>query len=296
MMLIAISLLSLSFAPILVKWSQTPAEVIGFWRLMVAFLVMQAFGRSSKTAEKLSRFHWLLALVSGAFFFCHLWTYFLAVQHTKVANCTILYSLNPIFTAILSVLFFREKFEKHWWLSLALAFTSIVLLFSDQAQFAFGNAGMFQTASLSNPDFAGNILALISAIFFSGYLSFGNLARKKLSNSQFTSAAYLTAAICFLVVVASKETPLTDYPPRTWIGISLLIIFPTLLGHAVFTHLLSRLNVNFLSCLKLTEPVMTSLWAVFLFNESVSRYLALALGLCVSSLLILLAPLGSRSK
>lgn len=288
-LLFLVSLTSLAASPLLVRWSHAPAEVIGFWRLLGAWIVMfflhqisppkadqqpNALAHGSFASK--GRFFSFLA---GVCFFLHLWTFFLAVQNTRIANSTILYSLNPLFTAIFSVFLLKETYQKRWSLSFVLAFIAILLIFGGQSQF------------LSDTDAGwGNILALLSALLFSAYILCGTLARRTLSNSLFTSFAYLSAAGCFSLVIALRGLPWITYPPKVWIVIGLMVLFPTLLGHALFTYLLKFFNVNFLSCGKLIEPVMSSLAATVLFSESLSLSTILAFVLSGSSLLLLLEP------
>ena len=96
--------------------------------------------------------------------------------------------------------------------------------------------------------------------------------------------------MCFFFTVLGTGHKFFSYPPITWISIGGLVLFPTLLGHALFTYLLRYFDVNWLSTGKLAEPLLASLTAFLFFHETWTPTIAMAFACTGVSLLILLEP------
>lgn len=274
-----IAIFSLSQSGNLVRLAHAPPEVIGFWRLLVSAMIMLPIawqkGDLKHFGNKIIKSKYIV--LTSILFFLHLWTYFYSVQNTKIANSMIIFATNPLFTAMGASFFFKEKFTKRIALAYLLAFIGIFQLIQNQLNL---------DPSLNK----GNFSALISALFFSGYILSSNQSRKFFSNSTFAFLKYALTAIFFGTLGLFLKDDFTNYPSTTWLAIAGTVLFPTLLGHALFTYLLKYLNVNWMSCGKLIEPVLSAAVAFFLFQESLSLATLLAFGFTAASVLILFLP------
>lgn len=211
------------------------------------------------------------------FFFFHLWSYFYSAQNTKIANCMILFATNPLFTAIGAFLFFREKLTKNLYFSYLLAFGALYLLLSNTIEF--------------NPEnLKGEIAGLVSAFFYSAYILSSKKTRQSLNNSVFATGIYLVCGLLFLGLALSKGTPLVGYSQQAWLGIIGTIFIPTFLGHAIFTYLMNHLNINWMSCGKLLEPMMSALMAFVIFQEEINTTTKISFALTIASVFILFYP------
>lgn len=276
-----VAIIALSQAGNLARFAAAPPEVLGFWRLLGASLVMLVFAATHQKQirfyKEFNRSNIQFAILSGFFFFVHLWTYKFAAQNTTIANGMILFATNPLFTAIITIIFMKEKFERRYLISYTLALISIYLLIQQNLQ-------------LNSKNSLGDLSAITSAFLYSLYIIFGKKARHAMSNPTYTFFIYGFAATCFLSLSLWKGTELTNYPIKTWLGIALLVTFPTLMGHAIFSYLLKNLNINWMSTGKLAEPVMATLAAYFLFSEELSPNTAISFTLTAIAIFILIAP------
>lgn len=326
-----VAIFSLSQAAPLVRLAQAPAEVIGFWRLMGASLIMLSFcwwkeGRlfphrevslesnltSSNLASTNSRLMnmWKLrwddyqgwTVLSGVLFFLHLWTYFLAAQNTKIASLMVIFASNPLFTAFLSKLFLKDRFLPRFGVAYFFGLLSLTLLFSDSfftyllttSSFA-DSTNTHSHLNVANSGF-GNIMALLSAIGYSGYIFTGKKSRAYIANSHYTWMIYLICGFCFGLVAIVKGSNFTSYTLGSWLAILGTILVPTLMGHASFSFLLGRLNINWMSCGKLVEPVFSSITAWLIFGEVLQLKNYLSFIFTFFSVLILIAPWKTPTK
>lgn len=282
LLLFGLGIFSLSQSATLVRLSGAHPFVVGFWRLLASSLIMAALQwrlsqkQQSTFWEPTSRRHLSATYSSGLFFFLHLWTFFVAAQNTSIANCMVIFATNPIFTAAGAWLGFKEKLQKrHLW-AFFFAFTGIGVLFFDRLNFD----------SLRSGDFA----ALLSAVFFSGYILTGKKSRSVMSTEQYTWVIYLITAILFLAAGLVQNVEWLNYPLKTWVAIAATVLFPTLLGHVLVSHLLQYFNINFLSCGKLVEPVLSAIVAYYVFGESLSSRTTWAFLLTLLGVGALLSP------
>lgn len=276
--LLFIAILSLSQAANLVRYAAAPVEVIGFWRLLMASLILAPLAFKHRHSVKAATGKVLsLTFLSGVFLFLHFGTFFFAAQNTKIANAMILFATNPLFTAAGAYFFFKEKISLRLAIAYVLAGFGIYFLVSHSITF--------------DPErFKGDISALISAAFFSGYILTGRAVRPHYENTLYTFIIYLTTGVLFGVACLFTGVAMTSYPTHSWIAIATLAIVTTLFGHALFTYLLSHMSVNFLSCAKLVEPVFSALVAYFVFQESLANQTLTAFIFTAAAILTLYWP------
>lgn len=280
-----IAIFSLSQAGNLARLAAAPPEMLGFWRLAGATLILLVFAATDRKQIRLyhefNLRNLFFTLLSGILFFLHLWSYKFAVQNTSIANSMLLFATNPLLTAAITIIFFGESLQKRLLVSYCLAMLSIYFL-------------LRQSLRLEGKLNIGDLAALATALLYSLYFIFGKKARHAMSNVCYTLVAYGIAAVCFLGLCLYRETQLFDYPPLTWLCIGLLIVFPTLLGHALFSYLLKTLNINWMSTGKLIEPVLATTVAYFLFAEELSKWLLLSFILTSAAIFILIWPFAKK--
>ncbi|OFZ31236.1 MAG: hypothetical protein A2622_01160 [Bdellovibrionales bacterium RIFCSPHIGHO2_01_FULL_40_29] len=279
-----LALFSLSTSPNWARLSQMPVDVLGFWRLLIAsvlIFVWVFFYRRQPFPRIEKKFFWVIA--SGIFFFGHLWTYKYASKTTSVANTMIFFATNPIWSTLGSIFFFNERFTRRLGLAYLLALSGITLLVSHQFD-------------LNSTGFLGDISAIASALLFSAYILTGKRARIYYSNSVYASFQYLIGAICFFLAVLISGHDFTNHSTISWTAVAGLVIFPTLLGHLSFSYLMSTMNLSLMSCGKLIEPVLASIIAYFVFGELLTPHAIMAFILTASALFVLFMPSLRFSK
>lgn len=272
-----LALLSLSSSPIWAKLNQMPVSLLGFYRLSIAtILVLGWLIVRKKMHFKIQKNH-IWAFASGFFFFLHLWTYKYAAKNTLISNTMIIFSSNPVWASMGAIFFFKEHFEKRLIISYLLALTSIYLLVSD-------NLNISLSSNL------GDWSAAISAVFYAAQMLTGKKARVYFENTEYAFLKYLTCAVLFGLCLVGSDFSFTDYGPISWYAIVGLVVFPTLLGHFSLTYLINHMNLSLMTCGKLIEPVLASVAAYFIFNESLSQNAHISFALTSISVLILFGP------
>lgn len=221
--------------------------------------------------------------LAGVLFFLHLWTFTWAVSHTSVAHLMLAFSTHPVWTGLGAWLLFREPLGRRELGGFGLAAAGVLVLFGGSV--SLGAAGL-----------AGDLCALLSALFFSGWVLAGRRLRRGLDTVSFLFAAYGTAALLFLATGAARGVAWTGWPASTWAALALLAFAVSLGGHGLFTYLLNKYDVLVLSCAKLAEPVLAALGASLLFGEPLSPRLGAAFVLIAAGVVVLMRGPAAKSK
>jgi drug/metabolite transporter (DMT)-like permease len=280
-----LAITSLSSSANLIRLAGAPAEMIGFWRLLASALILLPLALKTgdlKLHFKKPTFELAMVFLSGLFFFGHLWTYFYSAQNTRIANCMIIFALNPLFVSLASYFVFREKLSARIFLAYVFAAIGVYELVSHSLSFEQGFV-------------KGDLAALLSAVLFSAYLVTGKKARMSIANSAYTFLAYSLTAVLFGAATMASGVPFIGYTSLTWLAILLSVIFPTMLGHVMFSYLMKRMNLNFMSCGKLLEPALSSVMAYMIFREELTVSAMWAFFFTAIAVLILFLPMGNIS-
>lgn len=291
--LFLIAIIALSQAAPLVRWAGIAPEIIGTYRLLGASLILfawQTWFNFRQPSEKVllgvkQNFKW--TVLAGIFFFLHLYSYFFAAQNTHIAKAMILFSLNPLFTAAITVLFFKEKLHPRIIIAFTAGFIALYLLL---------NAHSTEVQATQHPlDFQGRISAIFSAFTYSLYILTSRKARLSQGNVDFSARLFAVTGILFLCVMLFKNqniaTNFLEISWSSWVAIFGTILIPTFLGHLVFIYLLKHLDVNWMSCGKMLEPALSALTAYLFFHEKVTATTAFAF-LCttIATIFLIFSP------
>lgn len=274
-----LALFSLSTSSSWAKLNHMPVNILGFWRLSIAcaFLSIIVFIVKKQKFPPLNK-KMLWPVLSGFLFFLHLFTYTYSAKNTSIANMMILFASNPVWASLGAILYFKEKISSRLVTAYILALSSIVILVFGKVEFKSDN-------------FYGDLSAVVSAFLYAAYMLTGKKARHYYNNSLFSVLLYGTCAgFFFLNGFFVTQNQFTGYDTISWIAVAGQILIPTFLGHFSFTYLVSSMNMSLMTCGKLLEPIMASVIAYYLFNETLSPLAWISFGLTAAAVIILFYP------
>lgn len=273
--LLVIAILCLSLPALLIRGARAPIEAIGFWRLILACAVLAPWVWTRRRTWNAATIR--SVVLAGTLFFLHLWTFTWAVSHTTVANLMLAFSTHPVWTGLGAWLLFNEPVGRRELAALILAGAGIAILFGG-------------TLSLGGAGLLGDLSALLSALFFSGWVLAGRRVRRGLDTVSFIFVAYGTAAVLFFILGTARGASWTGYTTSTWAALAVLAFVVSLGGHGLFMYLLNKYDVLVLSCAKLIEPVLAAAGAAWLYGEPLSAHLGAAFVLIAAGVVILMRP------
>lgn len=267
-LILGLGLLAVSTAALFIRFAQAqgvPSLAIAAVRLSLStgVLLPFAFSRHRDAIRALPGRAWLLVSVSGFFLAVHFATWITSLEYTTITNSAVFVSASPIFVALISGIILRERISWMTWLGLLVAIAgSVVIALGDSCAAPGG------CVSLAGGSLLGDGLALAGAAAVAVYLVIGRRLRQSLDLTPYITLTYGAAAITLLLICLVTATPLTGYPPLSYLWLLLLALVPQTIGHTSFNWALKHLPATFISVVTLGEPILSTLLALAILGEA----------------------------
>lgn len=266
MLVLGASVVIVSTSAILIRFALDEGVAslsVAMWRLALAAIIL-TFVVAAKPATRaeiaaLSLKHAALAVASGIFLAAHFASWIASLSYTSVASSTALVTTNPVWIALVSWLFFRERLHRSIVLGIAAAMLGSALIFLSDARASAASVG-------SNP-MLGNVLAVIGSLTVCGYLLIGRRLRQTFSLLTYIWLVYLSAALTLFACAVAAQVPLVGFTTLAWVCLAGLAIGPQLLGHTGINWSLKHAPATVVAVAILGEPIASALLAWWIFDE-----------------------------
>ncbi len=257
---IALGVLAVSLASILIKLAQAegmPSTLIAAARLTIASLVLAplTWGRYRNEIQSLKRNQFILAASSGLFLAIHFATWVKSFEYTSVLVGVVLVNTNPLWAAILEVIFLRARLGR--WVVIGLI---VGILGSIIVALPAGGNLQFEAN-------AGSILALVGAFAVAVYFVIGRNLRATLSLIPYIWLVYSCAAVFLIILVIITGTPIFGFSPKGYFLLLATGLIPQLLGHSSLNFALRYFPASYVGIAAQLEPVLSAIVAFLLFTE-----------------------------
>ena len=236
-----------SFAPILVRLSETGPTATAFWRFAIALpVVWLVTGVRGDGVTLPGRRIWsrdgALLLLGGVIFAASTGLWQAAAIETSIANATLLNNMHPIYVALAAWLLFGETVGRVFFLGLVLALVGTLILVP---------IGLSEIA----PANMGDLYGLLSGLTFGGWI----LSLRGLGRRFPTSVTHLThLAIAIVALLAASLTLGEPLWPSTAVGWLVLVVFAltaNIIGQSAFTYAAGQVPAALSSLSMLMIPV-----------------------------------------
>ncbi|MCE1252813.1 MAG: DMT family transporter [Anaerolineae bacterium] len=271
---IAIGILAVSSSSLIIRSAQkeVPSLVIAAARLSIAAIILGiiVLFKNKNEIKLLGLKQFFLLVLSGIFLAGHFATWITSLEYTSIASSVVLVCSTPLWVALLSPIFIKEKPGKTLWAGMGLTLIGAVVVgLSGSLQITASGPVFsgFKTVDQSRALF-GNFLALLGAWSETGYILIGRGLRRKISIMPYTFLVYGSAAVVLLIIVFATGLSITGYSPIAYFWLAALAIVPQLIGHTSFNWALGYLNAAFVSVALLGEPVGTTILSYIILKES----------------------------
>ena len=269
---IVIAIIAVSTGSIFVRFAQleAPSLVIAALRMGFAVVVIAPFAivRYRSELRKLTRRELLLAVLSGGFLAIHFAAWITSLEYTSIVSSVVLVSTGPLWVALFSPLFLKEKISRSVMIGMLLALLGgTVIALGDSCQISGGLVCPSMSGFLRGDALLGNFLALVGAWAVAGYLMIGRRLRSGMSLVPYIFLVYGVAAValCTAMLVAGQRP--TGFSGMTYVWILLLALVPQLIGHSTFNWILRYLPTTLVAITTLGEPVGSAVLAYFILQE-----------------------------
>ncbi len=272
-LVIVIGILAVSSASILIRLAQdgVSSVVIAAYRLSIATLVLAPFvwKRYRQTLTAFSRHQILYLLASGLFLAVHFLTWITSLEYTSIASSVVLVTTTPIWVAILSPFFLKEKNSVGVWIGIGITIAGSIFVSLQEVCVIQDRHWMcsFLNESLNAKAMFGNFLAICGAWAAAGYLMIGRKVRTAIPVTAYVFCVYAVAAMLLIGMSLVLRQPLFGFSTQSYGWLLLLGLVPQLIGHSSFNYALGYLPAAFVSVALVGEPLGTIVLAYFLLQE-----------------------------
>jgi drug/metabolite transporter (DMT)-like permease len=262
----------LGWSAIFTRFSEVGPIATGFYRMVLALPVFLAWaaiddrraaGDPPKGMPKTRRDVYLLIL-SGVFFAGDLTAWHWSIKLTTVGNATLFGNSSPVFVAIAAFVLFGERVTRLFLGGLLLAMVGAAVL-------------MRESFSVSPETFLGDILGVITGMFYAGYILTVARVRQRVSTGATMAIGGLTAAILLAIGAALTEDQLIPITLNGWLWLFALAYICQLGGQSLLIMSLAYLPASFGAVALLVQPIITSLLGWWLLAEAITVEKALGM-------------------
>ena len=256
MFLLLLAMLSVSTSPIIARYLENvPAVAISFWRMAFGAIILWIISLVRKQIP-LNNENFKRTLIAGIFLGIHFALFFGAIKLTTIANATFLGTLAPVSTFFIEKYILKRNhgFTLVWGLGLAILGTIIIV----SNKFDFSSSFTI-----------GNILAVACSVCLGLAFMISENVRKKVGTISYARALFSTAAVTLFIISLIMKTNLLGFSYLEYIGLLMLGIIPTILGHGSMYYAIRYISPTIVASTPMGEPILASILAWFLFQEIV---------------------------
>lgn len=253
-----IGILALSMTSIFVRWADAPGTVTAAYRMAISTLVLTPFVLRHGITKPQKNSSWVRwVLLAGLFIALDHGTMNTAIGLTRIANCTLLNNIAPLWVALFALLVWKEKLKNWFWAGLALTLAGAVIILG--ADF------------LKHPQLGvGDGFAFISSFFYGGYFLVTQSSRSKISALQYIWMVNLVSALLLTGFNLSLGIPMLGYDLNTWLVFAGAGIISQTIGYFSVAYSLGHLPASIVSPTMVIQIAVTSMIAIPLAGESLS--------------------------
>jgi drug/metabolite transporter (DMT)-like permease len=255
---LVLGIMALSLSSLFIRWSQAPGPVTSFYRMAIAAVVLLPLImlRNGKTRRnRLPPLRWLiLPVIGGLFTALDHGTWSSSIAYTRVANATLLNNMAPVWVALFTTLVWKDHLAGRFWLGMVVTLG--------------GAAVVLGVDMLLAPEMnLGNLLALLSSLFYAAYFLITQRGRSVLDTLTYIWLVDVFSALGLLGISLALRMPLTGYPMTTWVVFLCAAFVSQLGGYFAIAYALGHLPASVVSPSMVSQPVITALLAIPLAGE-----------------------------
>jgi drug/metabolite transporter (DMT)-like permease len=255
-----VAVVVLAFSAIFVRWANAPGPVTSFYRMAIAtVLITPAFLRNLRSVRPLPARGVWIAVLGGALFAADLGAWASGVMLSGATNPTLLANIAPLWVGLGSLVLFKERLNRRFWIGLILAMGGALLVLG--------------VDTLRGMTFGlGTFLGLLASIFYGGYILITQRGRESLDSLTYFWISALSSTVCLLLVVLILRQPLTGYSATTYWNFLAMGLITQMVGYLAINYTLGHLPSTLVSPTLLGQPVATALLAWPLLGEALSTW------------------------
>lgn len=251
-LVLLVSVLAISTAAPLIRFTDAPALVVSFWRLAISTGliagVLTIRGEWGAFAS-VSVAQWVTGSLAGVFLAGHFVAWVASLSLTTVAASVALVATQPVWVALFASVALHERPNRRQWLGIGVAVLGA-------AWIGWGDAGS------GSESLRGDLLALLGAGLVAAYYVIGRGLRQRIDIWPYVGLVYGVATLTLLVAIAATGfSVIGRVGGKDWLVFALLAAGPMMIGHTGQNWALRYLPAYAVNLSLLGEPIGATLIA-----------------------------------
>lgn len=281
----AVSAVAWSFGPICVRYAfqyDIPPALLSFGRMITGVVMFAPYiwYKGQRDLVAMPRRNLWLAFGAGALSGTNILLMIASLQHISVLVNQAFIATIPIWVAFFEVTLLKQNLGKAIWIGILAAFVGGFMI-------AFATSGEPAITEGGDPTL-GVLLAITSACSAALYIIVGRSLRGSVSFIPYIWLVYSGGALVTLLVIALSGVSLVGYDPRGYVWALLLAILAQIIGHGALNYVVKFMSPTTLTMSVQTVPVMSAVWAFFIFNEIPNGWQAIGGAILLLGVMIVL--------
>jgi len=249
----------IGFAPIFVRLSETGPTATAFYRLLFALPLLWLWAMLDRPTTTSFRQpsgwrDFLQLSLGGLFFTADLSIWHWSLQFTTVTNSTLLTNITPLFVTIGARIFFGDRITMSFVVGMTLAI-------------AGGGMLVGTSLDLGGKHLLGDVLSLVAAVFYAGYLLTVKHLRRSFSTPTIMAWSGLTSCAGFGIVAWLSGDVMWAATSRGWLVLVALALISHVGGQTLIAYGFGHLPASFSSVSLLWQPVVAAAVAWMVLGE-----------------------------
>ncbi len=254
---LVLALFSVSSTSLVIRaLPSVPPLTMAFWRMIIASFVLWIYSAYAKP-KPLNRKSLGLVAFAGLFLGLHFACFFWGVRNTSIANATLLSNTGPLFTVALTLIVYKS-ISKNILSPLLLSLLGVFLVQRSDSYSSSNN-------------FIGNLISLFSGFCIALVYIIAKNIREDNDNVSYGRALFFYAAVTIGIICIAAGESIISFESRDLKWFLFLGVVPSILGHNSLNYALKYLSPTAIASVPLGEPIIASLFGLFLFGEEITK-------------------------
>jgi drug/metabolite transporter (DMT)-like permease len=204
----------------------------------------------------------------------------LSLEHLPASTGAVIFSVNPVFTALAAAVILRERLNATRLLGVLLGIAGVYVV-------GFGwSVPAFETAR-------GPLLMFAAQVSFGIYIAAGKKYVRRYGPFFVTGATFIVGSLCFLPLIAAWPSSI-DRATLGWLAY--LALGTTGLGYLLYFYGLNRVPTAAGTSIFYLKPVLASVLAVVALDETLRLHFYVGLAIILGSLTLTLFARRERGQ
>ena len=240
-----------------------PSTGLVAFRVVGAGIAFALLGRAMRLAKIERRSdYWRLALYSLLGVVLNQFLFVKGLALSTVINATLLGTVIPVFTLIVSVFAGRERLSFHKLLGILLAIAGVIYLVNPTRADLQGGTGL------------GNFLLILNAAAYAAYIALSQDLVQRYGALTVISWMFAFGSVATLPIGGFylAQTPLQDVSPFVWSAVLYIILVPTVAAYYLNAWALERVAPSTVAAYIYLQPLIAFALAPLVLGEKPSAH------------------------